>query len=305
MQQKASFAVHVSERLLEMIHTRSGMLVGVGCVTFGSPKDRKQIIKSMREYISKVSTEEFGHLVLVQLLSVVDDTVLLRDVVIKELAAEVPVLLEDVYARRVMLAVLSPANARYLPGDALTILKPELPADFVISKKSVEQRTAELRPALLPALLEHFKENPGVLFSGLEIGGQGSAMDVLYETVEASTDDSTAALLKLVLEAVAAHVAQMVWHEHPERLRAFGSVKRLLSGSTGQFAEALAAALGSDVLSYTKDNSGGYVVAAVMKSCSDTTKAALNKQISSAKAKTALKSLPDDSGAKHLLKECT
>jgi len=299
VEQKASFAVHVAERLLEMIHTRSGMLVGVCCVTFGSPKDRKQIIKSMREYISKVSTEEFGHLVLIQLLSVVDDTVLLRDFVIKELAAEVPTLLEDVYARRVLLAVLSPANARYFPGDALAVLKPELPADFVVSKKSVEQRTAELLPALLPALLESFEENPEVLFNGLEVGGQGTAVDVLFETVEACSDESSASG---ALAAVAEHVAQIQWHEHPERLRAFGSVKRLLSGTAGHFAEALAKTIGSNVLSYTENNSGGYVVAALLKSCSDSVKATLRKQVQSAKA--SLKSLPDDSGAKHLLAEC-
>merc|ERR1719506_451886 len=101
VEQRESFAGHVCERLLEMIHTRPGMLVGVSAVSFGSPKDRKQIVKSMKGYVTKVCTEEFGHLVLIQLLKVVDDTVLLKESVVKELCAEV--IMEDIYARRVMI----------------------------------------------------------------------------------------------------------------------------------------------------------------------------------------------------------
>ena len=43
---------------------REGALAGLACVWHGTAKDRKAIIKSFKTFVTKIATEEHGHLVL-------------------------------------------------------------------------------------------------------------------------------------------------------------------------------------------------------------------------------------------------
>ena len=45
-----------------MIHTPDGARVGLNCIWFGTAKDRKLIIKTLKEFHEKVATAEHGHL---------------------------------------------------------------------------------------------------------------------------------------------------------------------------------------------------------------------------------------------------
>lgn len=45
-----------------MIHTPDGARCGLHCIWFGSAKDRKLILKTIKEFIEKVLTAEYGHL---------------------------------------------------------------------------------------------------------------------------------------------------------------------------------------------------------------------------------------------------
>ncbi len=43
---------------------REGALAGLQCVWHGTAKDRKAIVKSFKTFVTKIATEEYGHLVL-------------------------------------------------------------------------------------------------------------------------------------------------------------------------------------------------------------------------------------------------
>lgn len=67
----------IHERVIEMIHTKDGMMVGWTCASLASAKQRKVMVKSMKKYVLKVATEEFGHMFLMKMLEVTDDSKLM------------------------------------------------------------------------------------------------------------------------------------------------------------------------------------------------------------------------------------
>lgn len=73
--------------LVRMVHTKHGAQVNCAVISYGSAKERKKVIKAMAEHVDKLVNEEWGHIVLVCALSLVDDTALLR----KSLASELQV----------------------------------------------------------------------------------------------------------------------------------------------------------------------------------------------------------------------
>ncbi|KAJ8445012.1 hypothetical protein Cgig2_029206 [Carnegiea gigantea] len=71
--------------LVRMIHTKDGSRIGLLCVKHGGAKERKKILKGMKGHIGKIAHDHYGSLVLLSILSTVDDTKLVTKVVIREL----------------------------------------------------------------------------------------------------------------------------------------------------------------------------------------------------------------------------
>jgi hypothetical protein len=64
----------LSEQLVHMVHTKDGANVAMQCIWYGTAKDRKKIIKSMKSFLLKIANEEYGHMALIAIFDSVDDT---------------------------------------------------------------------------------------------------------------------------------------------------------------------------------------------------------------------------------------
>lgn len=71
--------------LVRMVHTKEGAQVSCAVLSYGSAKDRKKAIKALAEHVGKLVDEEWGHIVLICALTLVDDTTLLRKSLVSEL----------------------------------------------------------------------------------------------------------------------------------------------------------------------------------------------------------------------------
>ncbi len=65
-----------------MVHTRDGTRVAMTCVWWGSVKDRKSLVKSLKGHVAKLCQEEHGHLLLLAVFDCVDDTVLVQKAIL-------------------------------------------------------------------------------------------------------------------------------------------------------------------------------------------------------------------------------
>jgi pumilio family protein 6 len=72
----------VKEQIAEIVHTKDGAQAAMLMLAHSTPKDRKVMVRAFKPYIIKICCEEYGHWVLLRLFDVIDDTVLVRKLVV-------------------------------------------------------------------------------------------------------------------------------------------------------------------------------------------------------------------------------
>ena len=142
----------VKEILVEMLHTKDGAMVTARCLWGSDAKTRKLIVRSMKPYVQKICDEEFGHFALLALFDTVDDTVLVGKQILSQITADLDTLVGSPYGIKVLQYLLAPRSTKYNMPDVIKRL--QLGDGNKFTKKDVEQRRAELRKAVLPALVK-------------------------------------------------------------------------------------------------------------------------------------------------------
>ncbi|NWH73713.1 PUM3 protein, partial [Piaya cayana] len=80
--QRSEMIEAIRESVIYLAHTHDGARVAMHCLWHGTPKDRKVIVKTMKTYIEKMATGEFSHLVLLAAFDCIDDTKLVKQLII-------------------------------------------------------------------------------------------------------------------------------------------------------------------------------------------------------------------------------
>ncbi|TYK02929.1 pumilio-like protein 24 [Cucumis melo var. makuwa] len=128
-----------SSLLVRMIHTKDGSRIGILCIKHGSAKERKKSIKGMKGHMKKIAHEQHASMVLVCIISVVDDTKLIRKIIISELEKDLKELILDKNGRRVLLQLLHPNCSRYFSPDDLASLNSSIPSLCSKGESGVEK----------------------------------------------------------------------------------------------------------------------------------------------------------------------
>ncbi|XP_010487548.1 PREDICTED: pumilio homolog 24 [Camelina sativa] len=114
--------------LLRMVHTRDGSRLAMLSIKHGSAKERKMIIKAMKDHVQKVAFDQFGSMVLACIFSIVDDTKLVTKIIVRELEPTLKDLVMDKNGRRSLLQLLRPNSSRYFSHDDLASLDLSVPS---------------------------------------------------------------------------------------------------------------------------------------------------------------------------------
>ena len=149
----------VEGQLVEILHTFEGARVVSKCLAVATAKQRKNILKSFKNFVGKIAKEEYGHQVFLVAFAVVDDTVLMRSVIISELVKNMREFLEDKHACRLYLYLLATASDSVnsvLSSQAVQLLKEAVnsAAAAGTSKKDAKLRSNELRADLIEPLTD-------------------------------------------------------------------------------------------------------------------------------------------------------
>ncbi|VAH97645.1 unnamed protein product [Triticum turgidum subsp. durum] len=81
--------------LIQIMQTKEGLKLGLACLKHGLAEDRKRIIKSLKGRIMKLALSDYGCLFVICLLSIVDNTELVTEVVIDVLKKQLKELIFD------------------------------------------------------------------------------------------------------------------------------------------------------------------------------------------------------------------
>lgn len=147
----------IREAVIYLAHTHDGARVAMHCIWHGTPKDRKVIIKTMKTYIEKIATGEFSHLVLLAAFDSIDDTKLVKQLVISEMIGSLPSIINNKYGKKVLLYLLSPRNnAHFLPELVKVLQQGD---GNTHSKKDPVVRRRELLEVVSPPLLKYLEDH--------------------------------------------------------------------------------------------------------------------------------------------------
>nr|XP_020144866.1 pumilio homolog 3 isoform X3 [Microcebus murinus] len=74
----------IREAVVYLAHTHDGARVAMHCLWHGTPKDRKVIVKTMKSYVEKIANGQYSHLVLLAAFDCIDDTKLVKQIIISD-----------------------------------------------------------------------------------------------------------------------------------------------------------------------------------------------------------------------------
>lgn len=162
----------LSPELIHTVRTRYGSQVAVKCVGYATAKERKIIIKSLKGSVGAICQEPNGHMFIVKLLDVTDDTVLLSKAILREMLENADHLVTDGNGRLPFLQVLAPEEnrTRYFAPPSMKLLEPNLvpgPDNTLVSssKKDSEVRRKELLASIDNEIVEYCSEHVSDMIS--------------------------------------------------------------------------------------------------------------------------------------------
>ena len=78
-------ATNLCDHTLALLSTRAGAKVVAECIAYGTPKERKRIIKSLKGFVRSTALHSDAYVVILRLLESTDDTVLIQKSILGEL----------------------------------------------------------------------------------------------------------------------------------------------------------------------------------------------------------------------------
>lgn len=147
----------LGEQFAELVHTPEGCEVACNLIAVANAKERKVIIRALKQHATDLIKNEHGNLVLITLFMTVDDTVLLNKSFIIDLFTPefIPELIQGKFSRRPLLYLLNGLDGKYFnPLVKKDLTHYEDLAYKKTSKKPQQQRRLELLDKALPVIIK-------------------------------------------------------------------------------------------------------------------------------------------------------
>ncbi|XP_076020381.1 pumilio homolog 3 [Genypterus blacodes] len=300
--QKTEMIESIRESVVYMAHTHDGARVAMNCLWHGTAKDRKVIIKTMKTYMVKFATGEFGHLVLLAIMDCVDDTKLVKQAVLSEILLSLEEVISNKYGKKVLLYLLSPRDPAHLLPEIIKVL--EQGDGNAHSKKDMAVRRKELLEVVSPPLLDYLRDNAATMV--MDKATSVTVSDILASACGDLRPAMTAVAQLANHELLPGGIdGQLHMAEHPAgHLVLKWLIEQDLTlteaGKEVQFSRILVDTVGMDVLkTWAKVNRGAMVLCCLLNSCNKDVAAEVKAALKSFMPE--LKSLSNNKGAEILL----
>ncbi|KAI4456839.1 hypothetical protein MML48_8g00016852 [Holotrichia oblita] len=178
-------------------NSKDGAKAVMECIWHGTNKDRKVIVKAVKEHILELCKHEYGHTVVIAILDTIDDTVLVSKSIISEILKHTVDIAKDDWGRKVILWLVTPGvSAHFHPAFTNELENGRQKSN---SKKSSELRRKEILEYSTENLLTSINTDTKLWFSGASISvvalsilktGDGQLLsDTLGKVAEVIIDD--------------------------------------------------------------------------------------------------------------------
>jgi len=149
----------MQEHVTRFLHTRDGSKASVLSIGYGSNKERKIITKSLKGYIAKICKEEFGHFLILSIFTFVDDVVLVKNSILKEMVKHTVELCVDKYGRLCFLIILKGLTKSYFDPFTISLLEPKMIPDPANTKLEIPSSKKNSRKTPRGIITSHFRRS--------------------------------------------------------------------------------------------------------------------------------------------------
>lgn len=149
---RSEIIVMLRDLIVELSRTKYGAKAAMICVWHGTNKDRKLIMKALKENVKDVCISEHGHMVLLALFDAIDDTVLLKKIILSEIQGNLTEIALNDHGKHVILYLVARRSSHYFPPSIVKQL--EQGDNNASSKKPADIREKELLEAVRDTFLE-------------------------------------------------------------------------------------------------------------------------------------------------------
>lgn len=186
--EKDEFIDIITEQFAEMVHTSEGSQVACRVLAMATPKERKLLVRSLKDFVDKLAEDEYGNFVLITLFNTVDDTVSVHKAFANKLKEHMPELLAGKFGRRPFIYLLLGFSPRYFTKSVLDSVAELDKIKAGTSKKDDDVRREELKNKFSQIMLDGLVTYPKAVLNE-SFGSQAAAEVLLY-----AEGDKTAAL---------------------------------------------------------------------------------------------------------------
>lgn len=164
---RTEIIVTLRSLVVDLSQTKPGAKIVIQCIWHGTNKDRKIIMKTLKESVTTICMSEHGYLIMLALFDSVDDTVLMKKVIISEIEKNLMDIALNEHGKHVILYLVARRNSVYFPPSIVKYLQQG--DNNETSKKSAAIREKELVDSISSLLLEAIAENTATWMSNSSI----------------------------------------------------------------------------------------------------------------------------------------
>lgn len=159
---RAEMIAAYSPYIPSLSSTKDGVRASMICFWNSIVKERRAIVKTLREHLIKLCTHEFGHILIISIVNSMDDTKALKKVFFDGIFADIETVVASVHGQKVIEWFVRPGNTTgFHPGTTALIEE-----GLKYGKKDKDARRAELLEAVEEPLCASIAENAHLWLRG-------------------------------------------------------------------------------------------------------------------------------------------
>jgi hypothetical protein len=147
----------LKEKLPSLLASNQGLYVACACFTMLDAKDRKSVLKTLKDNIKEMFTNKLAHVFLIHILNNLDDTTLSKKKIITELLKCLDELINEKAYQNIYLGIFTPQAKTVFTAEELEAFAAF--QDRTTSKKPEATRRLELLQGILKPLETFFEEH--------------------------------------------------------------------------------------------------------------------------------------------------
>ena len=290
--------------IIDLSKTRDGTLAGMVTIWHGSNKDRKIIMKTLKEHVKEICISEHGHLLFFALIDCVDDTVVLKKIILSEILSNLKEIVHHEYGRKVVLYLVARRDTHYFHPALVEFLKKG--DGNANSKKPAEVREKEVLESVIDKLLESIVTETETWLANAPT--QMVTLAILKSNYEGNLKPAFEAISNFILNPGSKIVEEEKEHKPIEHAGFHMILKKLiqmnqtfLDKNGTSFGEVLAQRLDKGILeNWIQVNRGCFLLIFILENSTPTVTSSLLGKLESLKTKVKALGSP---GSKILMKK--